>query len=188
MKKLSIVACVLILMAWASTAFAVQMVWEETNSDILYDYVGDTDATSFYDGQGYTVNIDLVAPGYNTLTWSVSGIAMQGWESSGPYTDTLSISAILNGEVLETSDGYLVEGADGEHSFFFNIHLGLDDLTPPYAGALSITTSANLTGDVEYWNLTDAELNSCDPVPEPATLLLLGSGLVGLAFLKRRKS
>ncbi len=30
--------------------------------------------------------------------------------------------------------------------------------------------------------------NDVAPVPEPGTLLLLGSGLVGLAFLKRRKS
>jgi hypothetical protein len=37
-----------------------------------------------------------------------------------------------------------------------------------------------------YGNLNDVEIR-IDPVPEPATMLLLGSGLIGLAGYRRKK-
>ena len=42
-------------------------------------------------------------------------------------------------------------------------------------------------GDDDYQDLV-LMIESVEPIPEPGTLLLLGSGLIGLAYLKRRKA
>jgi len=50
--------------------------------------------------------------------------------------------------------------------------------------------TAELTWQLEganTWNMLDDEFFTTSPVPEPATMLLFGIGLVGLGVIKRKK-
>ncbi len=70
---------------------------------------------------------------------------------------------------------------DGRQASHFKDNLGLGIMDPTFAqGELGLITALDITAfDVMGYNVA--------PVPIPSAVLLFGSGLVGLAFLHRRK-
>jgi hypothetical protein len=52
----------------------------------------------------------------------------------------------------------------------------------------SHTDTVNLTGNISRATFTDVTTTDTSPVPEPSSVLLLCTALVGFAFVARRKS
>lgn len=133
-----------------------------------------------YDRYDYVHNLNLDPPGtsVNSATLSIRHKNNQNnyfevwyvWNEDSDYIGRLSDS--MYGYVTDTfnlSQSILNEIADG-NPWQLIIHLGENT-----SGYDRITLDrSTLAGDY-------------NPVPEPASLILLGSGLAGLAFRRRRK-
>lgn len=156
----------------------------------LYDTSSAAQGGLAYTGSGtLTVSDTPVASPYNATAYEVTGITgtlngltITGLLAAGTYVgnDNLVFPAALS--VLDGS-GFAFETASGLKAGIWGFN------SPDVDGSIFVPTNNNYAeyinggfDGVGHFTLTAA------PVPEPASLALLGAGLFGLGFVRRRRA
>jgi hypothetical protein len=141
-----------------------------------------------------TASIDnLIYP--TAESWSVGDTSTQVLWSGGNTQSYLQddfagfhLDSLVSSTDIPTGGILLTDDYPGPHEYVFTFDLEVEDLfLPPQFGGTGIPFKAGL-----YDGLTGAsnvQFNQLSEtmVPEPSTMLLLGAGLMGLAFIGRKK-